>query len=164
MPVKAKLDDLVDGIQCQTDEGTSYFDRETGECIQVTDQDWELIEVADEDERELEDWEEEALAQVRAIHEDKAGRFVELPDAHEVRAWDMMADFAQEQDNAAARAGLLRAIEGRGAFRRFKDLVIDLGLSDKWYAFRDARYAAEARAWAERHDIEIADEPSKLGE
>jgi hypothetical protein len=58
--------------------------------------------------------------------------------------WQDMADFA-------ARAGghetiLSVAIQGRGAFRRFKDTVRDLGLSDQWHAFSDERAWGRARA------------------
>jgi hypothetical protein len=58
--------------------------------------------------------------------------------------WQDMADFA-------ARAGehetiLSVAIQGRGAFRRFKDTVRDLGLAEQWYAFSDERAWGRARA------------------
>ena len=50
--------------------------------------------------------------------------------------------------------GLEMAINGRGAFRRFKDTVNRYGIEDQWYAFRDAGYAAVARRWCEENDVE----------
>jgi Uncharacterised protein family (UPF0158) len=60
-----------------------------------------------------------------------------------------MADFAGGITNEHAGRRLARAIQGRGAFRRFKD---ELGeeypdLLPAWYAFRDAR-AMRRRAMA----------------
>ncbi|EWT06537.1 hypothetical protein N864_20605 [Intrasporangium chromatireducens Q5-1] len=58
--------------------------------------------------------------------------------------WQDMADFtalAGEHETI-----LSVAIRGRGAFRRFKDTVHDLGLADQWYAFSDERAWGRARS------------------
>jgi hypothetical protein len=51
-----------------------------------------------------------------------------------------------EDDRPADR--LSRAIQGRGAFRRFKDVLADSpDLLDRWYGFSDDRHRGRARAW-----------------
>lgn len=50
---------------------------------------------------------------------------------------------------------LERAIRGKGAFRRFKDRLYDLGLEKSWYKFRDDSYEKVARDWCVRFGIEI---------
>jgi hypothetical protein len=51
-----------------------------------------------------------------------------------------------EDDRAADR--LARAIRGRGAFRRFKDVLAESpDLLDRWYGFSDDRHRGRARAW-----------------
>jgi len=52
-----------------------------------------------------------------------------------------MVDFAEAVRDERARRRLFRALEGRGAFRRFKDELHDEypHLLDSWYAFRDNR-------------------------
>ena len=51
-----------------------------------------------------------------------------------------------EDDRLADR--LARVIRGRGAFRRFKDVLADSpDLLDRWYGFSDDRYRGRARAW-----------------
>jgi hypothetical protein len=52
-----------------------------------------------------------------------------------------MADFADGITNQNAGRRLARAIQGKGAFRRFKDALHeeDPDLLPAWYAFRDAR-------------------------
>jgi hypothetical protein len=51
-----------------------------------------------------------------------------------------------EDDRLADR--LARAIRGRGAFRRFKDVLAESSdLLDRWYGFSDDRHRGRARAW-----------------
>jgi hypothetical protein len=52
-----------------------------------------------------------------------------------------MADFAETITDERAGRRLLRANQGKGAFRRFKDELHQEypGLLPAWYAFRDAR-------------------------
>jgi hypothetical protein len=63
-------------------------------------------------------------------------------------AYRDMADFIETVRNED-RADLLSvAISGRGAFRRFKDLLARWpGELERWYAFSDERQRGRARAW-----------------
>ncbi|MGC9333965.1 MAG: UPF0158 family protein [Anaerolineae bacterium] len=46
-------------------------------------------------------------------------------------------------------------MEGRGAFRRFKDLLARHPDVEKaWFAFKDARLQRRVADWLEYHDIE----------
>lgn len=69
--------------------------------------------------------------------------------------WQDMADFADRQRDAGLQQRLLRAIEGRGAFRRFKDLIIDENLTQQWYAFSDDRRLGRARQFLAGEGIRI---------
>ena len=42
---------------------------------------------------------------------------------------------------------------GKGAFRRFKDSVIRLGLDQRWYQWRDEAYKKKAIEWCEENGI-----------
>ncbi|MFC9554030.1 hypothetical protein ACFTWF_24660 [Rhodococcus sp. NPDC056960] len=59
--------------------------------------------------------------------------------------WRDMAAFAERCHDAALRERLERAIEGRGAFGRFRDLVHQESLADQWYAFSTDRQLGRAR-------------------
>lgn len=59
--------------------------------------------------------------------------------------WRDMAAFAERQHDAALRERLERAIGGKGAFRRFRDLVHDEDLAEQWYAFSTDRQLGRAR-------------------
>ena len=60
-----------------------------------------------------------------------------------------MAEFADTITDERAGRRLARAIQGRGAFRRFKDELNEEypGLLPAWYAFRDARAIRRAVEW-----------------
>jgi hypothetical protein len=60
-----------------------------------------------------------------------------------------MADFAEAVTDERAGRRLARAIQGRGAFRRFKDELHEdhPDLLSAWYVFRDARARRRAVRW-----------------
>ena len=63
--------------------------------------------------------------------------------------YEDMADFAEGVSDEVAGRRLERAIRGRGAFRRFKNELIEEypDLLTAWYAFRDARARRRAVEW-----------------
>lgn len=66
------------------------------------------------------------------------------------REWYLdMADFAAGIDVAGASTALQRALEGRGAFRRFRNVLYDQyeGLVPLWNQFRDTRGRRKAVEW-----------------
>ena len=59
-----------------------------------------------------------------------------------------MAEFVSGVHHRRAAELLDRAITGRGAFRRFKDTLIEFPeLREQWYRFRDARSRRRALRW-----------------
>ena len=66
-----------------------------------------------------------------------------------------MADFAEAITDERAGRRLLRAIQGKGAFRRFKDELHEEypDLLPAWYAFRDARAAHWAVRWLAENSL-----------
>lgn len=59
--------------------------------------------------------------------------------------WEDMQEFALRQRDSALRDRLTQAIEGKGAFRRFRDVVDDEGLTPQWRVFSDDRRWGRAR-------------------
>lgn len=75
--------------------------------------------------------------------------FVEPIGSHE--AYGDMEDFIERVRDRRARDLLARAIEGRGAFRRFKDTLLEFPeLREAWFAFHDARMERRALRWLAR--------------
>ena len=69
--------------------------------------------------------------------------FLERPGSRE--GWQDMADFAARQSDSGLRDRLEQAIEGKGAFRRFRDLVHTEGLAEQWGTFSDDRRYGRVR-------------------
>jgi len=71
--------------------------------------------------------------------------------------WQDMEDFALGVEDPKASARLLDAVQGRGAFRRFRHELYEWqpNLIGDWHAFRDARARQRAIEWlADHHLIE----------
>ena len=64
-----------------------------------------------------------------------------------------------EDDEHSMR--LLNALQGRGAFRYFRDQVRGLGLRDEWECYRDEVLEQVAKGWLEGHIIPYDREPGE---
>lgn len=76
---------------------------------------------------------------------------------YQIHEYSMMEDFVYEHTNGIAQEQLEHAMQGRGAFRRFKDKLYDLNLEQQWYKFRDEAYEKIARDWCEKYNIDIVE-------
>jgi hypothetical protein len=135
-------------MEFQSDEITSYLHRPTGRIIAVSD---EALQAAEEG-TGADDVEEFELADARGILEG-GDDYLALPDRFEIDEYRMMERFATGVADPGAQAELGDALQGRGAFRRFKDAVQRLRLAEEWYSYRERGYEEVARAWCDAHGI-----------
>lgn len=78
--------------------------------------------------------------------EDSGSIAIDPIPSHE--AYRDMRDFVEQVPDRRAADLLARAIEGRGAFRRFKDTLFEFQeLRDRWFAFHDVRMRRRALEW-----------------
>ncbi|MGH2742332.1 MAG: UPF0158 family protein [Thermoleophilaceae bacterium] len=69
-------------------------------------------------------------------------------------AYEDMRDFVKRVRDPRARHMLQQAMTGRGAFRRFKDTLLDYPeLRRAWFAFHDARSERRAIRWLLEHRL-----------
>ncbi|MGB8129465.1 MAG: UPF0158 family protein [Candidatus Angelobacter sp.] len=149
MSVVIALRDIADAIESQSDEGAAYLNPETGEIVQVSEDEIALVEEGAGDE-DLPQWERDAMPKVREALESDS--FLLLPDRFQVHEWAIMERFSMEQ-NERARKVLLGAIHGSGAFRHFRSAVERLGLLDAWYRYRKEAIQQIAREWLEENKL-----------
>jgi predicted nucleotidyltransferase len=123
---KLDLSDLCTALEDNSPEHSWWFDPEAGEA-------------------EL--WSEYTGDELGLGHPDDRGLiYVEPIGSRE--AYGDMEDFVGRVRDPRARELLARAIEGRGAFRRFKDTLLELPeLREAWFAFHDARTERRALRW-----------------
>lgn len=85
--------------------------------------------------------------------------WIAAPRQRDLGEYDLMADFADTVTYPHANDLLSVALEGKGAFRRFKDTLRRIGLTDEWYTFKREAYIDLARAWCEENGIPYKDVP-----
>ena len=78
---------------------------------------------------------------------------VQLPSSHEIGDYDILTDFI-ETLTEGAQDKLWPQVQGRGAFSRFKNTIIRLGIDQDWYAFKEDAYRKIAVEWCEDNEIE----------
>jgi hypothetical protein len=147
MPV-VSLRDVVEALDLQSDELRSCLDPDTGEIVTFNEEEARIAESGEWDTAPA--WMLEQLPKVKRALEDD--RMLELPDRAHIDEWRMMQDFAAEQEECRCHPELC-AIHGSGAFRRFKNVIQQLGLENAWYRYREAAFERVAKDWLEEHGI-----------
>lgn len=92
--------------------------------------------------------------------EDDPDRWLHVARTGSRAGWQDMADFAARQRDQLLRTRMQQAIAGKGAFRRFRDLVHDADLAEAWYAFSTDRQLGRARAFLAEHGIRVGQQPT----
>ncbi len=87
--------------------------------------------------------------------EEEPERWLRVNGTGSRSGWRDMAAFSERQHDVALRERLERAIEGKGAFFRFRDLVHGENLSDQWYAFSADRQMGRAREFLADNGIRV---------
>ena len=154
LPVSLKA--VANELDTVSDEMTIYIHRETGELYTLTQEDVNYAE-DDWDEAEAPDWQKEAIAKANEILESDA--WLSLPGKFDINEWEIMRDFAQSQSDERVSGRLLRAVQGKGAFRYFKDVVWDEGIRDAWFAFREPAFEEIAEEFLTDAKIPFKKEP-----
>ena len=151
--MKVKLNDLVEAIEFQSDESQSFIHLKTGEIYLISN---EAIHIAEDDGDDYPDWQEGDIKIAKDYLENE-NDYLALPSQHEANEYQMMEYFAANIDDEKIAGQLLISLQGKGAFRRFKDSVILLGIDKEWYKFRDEKYKQFASEWCEENKIDLID-------
>ena len=77
-----------------------------------------------------------------------------LPTKYEINEYQMMGDFIETIESPEINNNLQRLIQGKGAFRRFKDYCAEMDIIQDWYKFRDERYKEIAIDWCKQNELE----------
>ena len=130
---------LEDAFENNAPEVHSYLHMTTGEVLRVVDG------VADP-------------AMHQRIASDAGYLRVDPVSSREQYRW--MERFIATVQDAELRSRLVAAIDGKGAFRRFKDVLMSFPADrERWFQFRTERLRSCMEAWLEAHDIEAVARP-----
>lgn len=139
--MKVKLSVILDAIEMADDNYTYFLDLETGESVFLVD---ELITGLDNEGLEDE-------------IDENPERYLRLPTKFEIHEYHIMEEFIWTLKGEKANK-LEYAIQGRGAFQRFKNAVNRMGISQQWYDFQEKYYRKLAIEWCRDHGLEYTEE------
>jgi len=92
--------------------------------------------------------------------DDGAGRYLQVQPRSSREGYRTMQRFLDEVEDPQAREKLAATLVGKGAFRRFKDALIEFSeLRQRWFAFKDAEVFAYIREWLGQNGVEPTNEP-----
>jgi len=115
------------------------LDTKTGEILSVS---------------ELDDLDEDK--NTKELIEEDPERFVMFPEQDSRCGYDDMVDFVNNLTNKELQDKLAIALNGRGAFRRFKDVLLDYSKErESWFAFEEKRKRERFEEWLENEEIEV---------
>lgn len=130
---------LEDAFENNASEVHSFLNLSNGEVVRVVDG------AAD-------------AALHRRLASDPEYLAIEAVSSREQYRW--MERFIETVEDAGLRTRLAAAIDGKGAFRRFKDaLMNDAVERERWFAFRSARLQVCMQTWLDAHRIEAVERP-----
>ena len=151
MPATVRLSDIIDSLEMQFDESSSFLDLDTGQVETVSHALLRGAEESGDEEPDLPTWQKHEWEIAKRIV--STDRFQELPTKFEVHEWEIMKDFSLSVESGSIREDLLRAIRGAGAFQKFKDTLRQHGIESGWFAFRTEALRQMALSWCEENQI-----------
>ncbi len=155
--LRVDLEDIAMAMETQMSEHESYLDTETGD-VAIVPHELQGEEIFDEDYVEgLPQWEQDLVPLVREIL-DGSGRYAAIPTAPSYEEYDLMVEFAESVSDPRLRNLLSVALDGRGAFGRFKRVLRDHPKEQElWFRMRDEFSTERVREWLRELDIEPLD-------
>ena len=156
MGTRVKLSEIVGEMELQHDQGSLYLNKKTGEVVLLIDEGW-LTDEEGESSEELPEWQREVLMVKKDILQNREN-YVELPSKVEINEYRIMEDFCHSVEDRGISEKLSDAIKGRGAFRRFKDNIVRLGIEARWYKYKDEALKRMAIEWCKDNNIDYIDE------
>jgi hypothetical protein len=137
--VPVDWESLEDAFENNAPEVHSYLHLTTGEVLRVVDG------VAD------------PQMHVRIASD---GNYLRIDPVSSREQYRWMERFIPMVEDAELRAKLGHAIDGKGAFRRFKDVLMSYAADrEKWFTFRSERLRTFMEAWLSAHAIKTTARP-----
>ncbi|MEB3267667.1 MAG: UPF0158 family protein [Leptolyngbya sp.] len=122
----------------------AYLDRETGELLLTGDG--------------MEDGEGTVALDLDSPGAESEGRYLSLPRQNPQEGWRDMESFVDTVADTHLQNLLAGAIQGKGAFRRFKDILRRpkyAAEQERWHQFRDGQEEARVLAWLASENLQV---------
>jgi len=131
--LKIDLEDLCLAMENSSYDLDYYLDLETGEVIFISDY-----------------MDDANLEELKDRIDENPDRYEPIPKAESSEDYDDMVDFISTVKDEHLVELLEVAIDGKGAFRRFKDVLARYPEEkERWYRFKNERMKERAISWLE---------------
>lgn len=104
---KVNLSDIIDGVECQSDENFSYIDKRTNTVCLISQ---EAISVAEDGEDDYPEWMDEMVQLAKSYLEDDTN-FIALPSQYDVDEYSMMENFTFSLNDERHKENLSIALQ-----------------------------------------------------
>jgi hypothetical protein len=168
--LKIDLSELEMAFESGSELISYYLDIETGEVISVRDEERGLLESIYEsyydeqsetidwenafEKEHVPDWQRELLQSADRVEAGFDSRFITIPSEGSHEGYRDMKAFIATVRSRRLQERLERAIGGRGAFRYFKDVLLDYPTErERWFQFKQERLHQRMLDWLEAHEI-----------
>lgn len=167
--LKVNRDDLEIAFDINDYDSEAYIDCQTGRVITIyKDFSVDLDDVADDDRPletilaeieeesgELMDWVREVVSELIVIRRDKDERYLEIPSQNSRTGYQDMEDFIDTLTDPHQQELLSVAIQGSGAFRRFKDTLFRYpDTQTAWFEFERQQKDERMLAWLRANNVD----------
>jgi hypothetical protein len=172
--VKVDMSELELAFEYQHENLLDYqyfLDLETGEVVMTSMEDRDLLErvykkYADPETGKVDwpavlpqldarDWEKEMLEKVDQVESGYGTRYIAVDQDDPHAGYRDMEAFIYTVTNPHLQAKLERAISGKGAFRYFKDVLLEYPKErERWFEFQNKRFRGRILDWLESEGIE----------
>jgi len=131
--MKLDLNKVAGEFDVISSETRLFYNTETGEF------DWynDYMDMEDDDSEKFDD-----------------DAWIAAPNQRDLNEYSIMEDFIYTVSDSHKKELLSVAIEGRGAFRRFKDTLHRVDLLNEWYSYKHDAFVELAREWCARNGID----------
>ena len=132
-----KLSKIIEGLEMVDDISDCYYNPENGEIFLSNIGEYEDLS---EDERD-----------------ELFEKSIILPTQYEINEYQIVVDFIETIDNETIKEELQRVIQGKGAFRRFKDYCFHANIIQDWYEYKEQKYKEIAIKWCIDNKLQYID-------
>lgn len=106
-------------------------------------------------EPDLPDWMLDEIDLALEILFDEEGKFTRIPERNTHAAYKTMNEFIETVKDSELKEKLVNALNGKGAFRKFKDALIDFPKERKrWHGYNAKAMKGEIAEWLKTIGIE----------
>ena len=153
---KVEIQKIVDELQMRFMDTIAYYNKITGEILNVKDDDFRIVE-EDDFENSIEnypEWQREHLKEVYDLLYNDIDNYIALPNNFDIKDSDIMEEFIETISDSNKKYQLENCMWQKGMYRKFKDKLIDIGLENVYYKFYDEKLKEIAIEWCKENNLE----------